>query len=265
MASLVLLGAAYAVLEEGLMVASFQNPHWMDLGVLGVFGRWIGVNWVWAVELTFYHSIVSITVPIIIVELVYHERRDESWLSSRWFKVVLGLLIADVVIGLFLFSVFTGFRPPIPQYLFMMLVTASLVFTAFRLPSDYARRGTARLRRPGHFFALTTMFAFLCGVIFWVLPNVFEFPMAPLVVILLGSIVVLGYIRYLFSFDWMEAIPQHRFALAAGALTPLILSAFLQEFDKSRVDDTSGMAIVGILFLIGLVTLHRSLKRAHAN
>ena len=75
MGSLLLLGAAYGVLEEGLMVASFQNPHWQDIGILGVFGRWLGINWVWAVELTAYHSIVSIAVPIMLVELAYQKEK----------------------------------------------------------------------------------------------------------------------------------------------------------------------------------------------
>ena len=36
--SLFLLGAAYGVIEEGLIVKSFFDPDWPDLGVLGVFG-----------------------------------------------------------------------------------------------------------------------------------------------------------------------------------------------------------------------------------
>lgn len=42
--SLFILGAAYGVIEEGLMVKSFFDPGWMDLGVLGVYGRWLEVN-----------------------------------------------------------------------------------------------------------------------------------------------------------------------------------------------------------------------------
>jgi hypothetical protein len=42
--SLFLLGAAYGIVEEGLMVKSFFDPDWMDLGLLGVYGRWIEVN-----------------------------------------------------------------------------------------------------------------------------------------------------------------------------------------------------------------------------
>lgn len=43
---LLVLGAAYGIIEEGLMVKSFFYPYWMDIGILGVYGRWLGVNWV---------------------------------------------------------------------------------------------------------------------------------------------------------------------------------------------------------------------------
>jgi hypothetical protein len=46
--SMLILGVAYGVIEEALMVKSFFDPNWIDLGVLGVYGRWQGVNWVWA-------------------------------------------------------------------------------------------------------------------------------------------------------------------------------------------------------------------------
>jgi hypothetical protein len=261
MVSLLLLGAAYAVLEEGLMVASFQNPLWMDLGILGVFGRWIGLNWVWAVELIFYHSIISITVPVLIVELAYIGKEEEPWLSDLWFKIVLGLFLLDVIIGLFLFSSFTGFWPPLPQYLLFMLVTVVYVIIAHKLPSDFGRRGLLKMRRPLYYFVLTTIVAFSCGFTFWILPNVLDFPVAPLGVILIGISLVLGYIRYLISFDWKSAKPLHRFSIAAGSLVPLILSALIQEFDKSRIDDTSGMALVGITFIIGLLAMYLNLNR----
>jgi hypothetical protein len=261
MVSLLLLGMAYAVLEEGLMVASFQNPEWMDLGILGIFGRWLGINWVWAVELTFYHSIISIIVPVMIVELIYYERVGESWLSNRWFLLVSGLLIADVIVGLLLFATMSGFWPPLPQYVFMIAVTLTFIVLAKRLPVDYARRGVALLRRPRYYLILTIFAAFTCGIIFWILPNSLQFPMAPLIVILFGILVVLGYIRFLISHKWVDATPLHRYGLVSGALAPLILSAFIQEFDNTRVDDTSGMALVGVFFFLSLMMMQRSLRK----
>jgi hypothetical protein len=211
--------------------------------------------------LTFYHSIISITVPVLIVELAYLGQEEEPWLSDIWFKLVSGLLLADVIIGFFLFSSFTGFWPPLFQYLLFMLVTVVFVIIAHKLPSDFARRGLSKMRRPRYYFVLTSIVAFSCGFIFWILPNVLNFPAAPLSVILIGISLVLGYIRYLISFEWKSAKPLHRFSLAAGSLVPLILSALIQEFDKSRIDDTSGMAFVGITFIIGLLAMYLNLNR----
>ena len=56
------LGAAYGIIEEGLGCKSLFNPQWGDLGPLGVYGRWAGVNWVWSLEMMIYHSIISIAI-----------------------------------------------------------------------------------------------------------------------------------------------------------------------------------------------------------
>jgi hypothetical protein len=261
MGSLLLLGAAYGVLEEGLMVASFQNPHWMDLGVLGVFGRWLGVNWVWAVELTAYHAIVSITSPIMLVELVYHESKGEPWLRGRWLWVVPGLLLADVVFGLFVFSMVTGFWPPLPQYAFMVLIMTAFILMARRLPPDWARRGTKPMRKPSFYALVILVGAFFCGAIFWILPNALAFPFAPIFVILLGAATVIGLIAFLAGYDWNRATAMHRYGIVVGALSLLILFAFFQELDASRLDDTSGMSLVGLAFLIGLLLLQRNLRK----
>ena len=46
------------------MVKSWFDPHWVDLGIFGSYGRLAGVNWVWAAGLTIYHAIYSIGLPI---------------------------------------------------------------------------------------------------------------------------------------------------------------------------------------------------------
>ena len=120
--SLLLLGASYAVFEEGLMVASFQNPNWMDIGILGEYGRWLGINCVWAVELTYYHAIISICVPVFLVELAYPDQSSLPWLSGRWTKIVAILFLGDIILGYYAFSRLTGFHPPLPQYIFLLLL-----------------------------------------------------------------------------------------------------------------------------------------------
>ena len=40
--SVLLMGLAYGVIEEGLMVKSFFDPGWVDIGILGEYGRSLG-------------------------------------------------------------------------------------------------------------------------------------------------------------------------------------------------------------------------------
>ncbi len=252
-----LLGAAYGVLEEGLMIASFQNPNHLDLGVLGVFGRWLGVNWVWATELTMYHSIISITIPILLTEYIYPAQKNKQWLTGRWKTILHTLFIADVTIGFVLFTQFNHFTPPLPQYTLFIAAFLALIYAAYRLPADWARRGTKPMRAPRYYFALTFLGSIAMGFIFWVLPANLSFTGASIVVILLGVTLQLGLLRHLVGYDWHTATRLHYHRLISGSLTVFILFSYLQELDQNRPDNTAGMAVVGTIFLIGLILAGR--------
>jgi hypothetical protein len=48
------------------------DPAWPGLGALSHYGRAAGVNWVWAVELTIFHSLISIVVLSPLIQLDPH-------------------------------------------------------------------------------------------------------------------------------------------------------------------------------------------------
>src|SRR3989454_10797274 len=101
--SILLLGAAYGIIEEGLAVKSFFDPGWMDLGTLAWYGRWLDVNWVWAVWLTIYHAVVSIAIPIFLTEWIWPRIRGQPLTSRRGYITAIGLLAgATVFINLLL-------------------------------------------------------------------------------------------------------------------------------------------------------------------
>ncbi|SPE53578.1 membrane hypothetical protein [Verrucomicrobia bacterium] len=103
-AGILLLGAAYAIVEEGLTCKSFFNPCWTDTGFLSVYGRTWGVNWVWTFGLTFYHAVVSITVPIFLTEALFPLRSGEPWLRRRGWKLAGASLGLVVVLGFLFFD-----------------------------------------------------------------------------------------------------------------------------------------------------------------
>lgn len=98
-----LLGAAYGILEEGLLCKSFFNPNWTDTGFLSVYGRAWGVNWVWTFGLTVYHAVVSITVPVFLAEALFASQAQGPWLHRR------GRSIAGTALGLVLILGFLAF------------------------------------------------------------------------------------------------------------------------------------------------------------
>ncbi|HEX4214617.1 MAG TPA: hypothetical protein VIA06_14970, partial [Candidatus Dormibacteraeota bacterium] len=89
--SLLLLGAAYATVEEGLVEPTWFTPqlfhtHW---GVLA------GVFWPYAAFNIAYHAVWSITVPILITEQLFPSRRDQSWIGNRGLGIVAAIYLID--------------------------------------------------------------------------------------------------------------------------------------------------------------------------
>jgi hypothetical protein len=264
MGSLLLLGAAYGALEEGVMVASWSSPVWPDLGTLGVFGRWLGVNWVWAAELTMYHAIVSITIPVMLVELAYPERKKDTWLSDWWVKTITVALAVDVIVGFTLFGILLNYFPPLPQYSLAFAATAFFTYKAYKLPSNWTRKGVKPLRRPLYYAVITALGALSSGVVFWILPNLSNFILFPLLIIICGFGIIYSIIKLFISYNWKNSTPLHLFAVSSGPLYIFIILTFLQESDKSRTDNTAGMGLIGIIALVGLALLWLKLKRNNA-
>lgn len=252
--SVLLLGAAYGVLEEGLMVCSFFNPGWPDLGQLTVYGRWLDINWVWAAMLTIYHAVYSITVPIMLIELAYPQHRTESWVSKKMFKTIFILLLSVVVIGFVLFASASSYWPPFPQYLLTISAMILFGYAAYKLPTEWGSHGKKPLPRSSLMWTIGTVgtFAFFFG--FWLTPTLI--PWWP-VGMLFGSALVLLYTKLLTRYEWKEPCEKHRFALVSGALTFFIVIAPLQELDTTRTDNPVGMSFVGLAFLVGLILLGR--------
>lgn len=252
--SALVLGAAYGILEEGLMVKSFFDPAWMDLGPLGVYGRWGGVNWVWSLGLTIFHAVWSISIPILLVTLLFPHRAHQPWIGRRMFRALAVLLLADVVLGL---VALTPYRPPMIPYLLAILAVVMLYAVARRMPAAFRKshRVDPAVDRPRSFAfyaaGLGGTVAFF--VLLWAVPNTTVNPVVDmLLTLLLVAAVWLG---------WRRANPASRWdarrqlALACGALSFFILLAPLQQLDPARSMETRGMALVGLAAAASLVWL----------
>ncbi len=253
--TLLVLGTAYGIAEEGLMCKSFFDPNWMDLGTLGSYGRWIGVNWVWSQELTIYHCVFSIAIPILLIGILFPARRRQAWVSKRklWVLFILWVLNAAVI-----FSFISKYRPPVVHYLVTMAVTAGLCILAWRMPGSVSGEKKKAVRA---FWFLPVGFVGTLALFFlvWVVPKSGIHPLLTMS-LMTGLVILVGWLVLRMSGGgaWTG---RHKLAIVSGALGFFILLAPLQELDKTRKDNTTGMTVVALMMAIFLIWLALHIRK----
>src|SRR2546422_491882 len=139
-ASVFLLGVAYGTVEEGLALWTLFNPLAQPVGVLGFYGHWLGVNWVWTVGLLIFHSVYSIGLPIFLFGLVFPELKTKSLVSGTRLAATALCLIADsIFLFVFVSAIYSGYNPGGTLLLFSGLVAATFVVLARKLPDNFLR------------------------------------------------------------------------------------------------------------------------------
>ena len=246
--SILLLGAAYGIIEEGLAVKSFFDPAWMDLGTLGWYGRWLDVNWVWAVWLTLYHAVVSIAIPIFLMEWIWPRVRGQPLTGRRGYITAIALLAGATI---FINILLTPYRPSVWHLLGAFAVVVFLVWAAKKYAGVlWSRLPCRKAPASPRVYALAG-FAFLMGS-FLLYGGGPSFGVVPFITVLEGAAVLVGVMLLVRRTSDDPRWARQRFAFVAGCVGFLIvLSAFL-ELAGNR-----GMGIAGAAFAFLLVHLYR--------
>lgn len=246
-ATVLMLGAAYAIIEEGLAVKSFFDPGWADLGDLAVYGRAFEVNWVWSVWLTIFHATISIALPILLVRLFYPRFENERLLTDLQLRIVLVLFVLDIFVFALLFMV--NYVPPGLQYLLALLTVAFLVFVAKRLPRTLVSpRHHLPTWSPRRFYALGFLMIF--GG-FLIASGSFTRAIHPVYTILLLLVVSAATLSILQHKMGATDNRAQKGCFAAGLLSFLVVMGFLSEFIGNA--GMSVVAVFGALFVVDLV------------
>jgi hypothetical protein len=206
--SVLLLGAAYGVIEEGILVRSCFNPRWKDLGVLSSYGRWLGVNWVWAKRLTIYHAIFSIAIPIFLVEKTWAETSKQIWLTTKSRVLFLILLMGSIIAGFFAFP----YDAPTLGLAGCIGTVFLLGWMAKRLPNISKLKGSLRVG-----WRTLILFGASAPTVFFFLFNSAIIPFA-MGTMILGALLVFGYERLLSKWIRNGLNDYQKLGLVTGAV-----------------------------------------------
>jgi hypothetical protein len=271
--SVLWLGAAYGIFEEGLVINTWADPWAHDVCTLvkGVatglcdYSRVGGINLLWALELTTFHAIISITIPILLVELIFPSRAARPWLRRRG---IIACVVAEGICLLFgLLLNFTDFRahgrpgPLLAPYLIEMALMAGCAALALtRRP----RAAASSTRAAPRLWLLRVCAA--PGLALVILaPSLFNDVRVPFEMALALNVVLLALGVWRVA-TWARCTgwnARHMLALATGGLGFLVLfwDPLLELLGQAGGKPTRGTAVVALVYLIGLIVLARRTTR----
>jgi hypothetical protein len=257
--SLLLLGLAYGIYEEAVVVRSLFNPQWEELGAMAEYGYAAGINWTWSFMVLHFHTVISIAASVMLAEILYPaRRRGERWLNNWTFGLAALYLLLWTPLGWWM----TDYRPPELHYVLSIAAIGALGAAAWRLPAPSITPALPQRKTPAAFWF------FLIGclntpVIFIGIALSAEHGWPPLVVTLAALCAVDAMTLWLVwvlsgrGAGWED---RHRLALVAGLLAFFLFFGTAQDFEQFK-----GHSIVALLAVIGLWRIRRASRRVPAS
>ncbi|GAA4217178.1 hypothetical protein [Actinocatenispora rupis] len=205
------LGLAYAVAEEGLADMSLFDPNFVGLHLLNA-GRLFGIGWTWWIYVLTLHVVWSIGASIGLTEALFARRGTGPWLGK------VGLVVSGLVFVLGVTLTQLSFHAKYQLVGWQVALSLGLIAVstavAFLLPRPRPTGAPGRagsVPRPWLVTAGTVVAAGLFHVAEWLLPGGWPIPVDLALYAAVGAAVTLLARRT----GWTL---RHRYALVAGAV-----------------------------------------------
>jgi hypothetical protein len=138
--NLLLLGVAYGLVEEGLVLQSLTSPHLY--GAAGWAPRLFGVNTAYTELNLVYHALFSVAIPVIVVEYLFARHGAAPYLRRG--GVIAAGVLALLGAGLLRVSVppseDPGYTMPLPAVVIVALLAIAVILLALRVRLHPVRR-----------------------------------------------------------------------------------------------------------------------------
>lgn len=247
--AVLLLGLAFGVVNEGMAAHSLFDPSWPGIAVLGSYGRWEGVNWLWAEWIVPFHAVWSISFPLFLARQLWPDLREDRLLSDRSLAVLVPVpMVAAVGLSFLLHAV------PLSIFEWVGLFAATFFFAA--LARTLGPRWNARPpvgRRPSSPLVAAGAGAgfFLVGDVgTWLTPDLGPVPAVGFAVL---ALVFLAFAYTAARFDRTPAGERARSAFVLGGVGFVVALSPIYEVFLGR----AGLVPIDAAVLVALVVLYR--------
>jgi hypothetical protein len=268
--TLLILGIAYGAINEGLFAKTYFTFFPLSPLLGSGQGRFLGINWPWVTEISIFHMIVSMSVPIALSFLIFPETSSTRFFNNKTAKTLVAALVA-LVIPLNFFEYIAlapGFKGHLPLLVLPVTIIFVCIYLAYRLPVPAAKK---QLKG---FFAKPLILALASSLFFIVtcLPILVFFPIS---IVPLQNVSVLLYetlarsaiipilyplilTAFAIRFFTRYSLTQIQiWAILAGALLIPVLSALaLPTF-------TQGAPFAALIYIAALWIAHRRISGDH--
>ncbi len=264
-ANVLILGAAFGISQEALIVQTWFNfmAKSSPSHTGAAYGIVLGTDWDWALSLTIYHAVISITLPLILLGLLFPRRAALPGLGPKraialliWLIVPCALLAINVATRQFAKEGYTG--PPLAGYL---IACALLIVTL--LVGCFVRFPTARPRPDKHAPGVWTVRLSVFGLTLLFFAQALILPNTPLPIPLAVTALLFAFCLWRIS-SWAARSgwnDRHRLAIVMGVLAYYLFAwSPLIEF-VARLPLREGLTLADVLAMLGLFLLDWRLKR----
>ena len=227
---IILLAAAYALFEEGVVDQMLFNPGYLGLDSFAGYGLIPGLGM--SASLTqgslMLHTVWSISVPIAVIE-AFDDDRTRPWIGRVGMVITASVFVIGCVsLALMQYAQFRFVAKPVQfgvvGVAIVALVAAALLI-GFRRPADTPSRG-----RPAPGAVSVAVVAFVVSSGYWLIELIVAWIASDWVVIGCWAVFISGCVVLLARFarrpGWGRT---HVFAIAAGTLLTYVWHGFAQS------------------------------------
>jgi hypothetical protein len=135
--SILLLGMAYAIVEEAFTTQSLFNPDYLrlNLGLLAPgYIPALGIGAWWTLWMLNVHAVWSISTPIALIEACVPERARTPWLGRVGLVVVATVFLAGATAGTLMSYKQEHFLASVAQFIGAAVVVLLFALAAFAVP-----------------------------------------------------------------------------------------------------------------------------------